>query len=690
VSDNSGDIGEDFFVGKIDHQLSNRHNYFFRYTHSDADILQPEALQIHDFGAGSKRQFSTFDWKSVISSTLLNSATGAVNYTEVFSGRMFPKKDTPQISYIPGRPMGDIAITGMAGFPGDVGAADNDLFKYTVYQVRDDVSWSRGRNDMKMGFNFERIHMDMDSTNQQNGNFRFDSISDFLTNRPGGFRGQAEGSSTDRAFRQNLIGMYLQDDIRLSDRLTVNAGLRYEFITELTEVNGKLANLVNFTDPEATVGKLFENPSLKNFGPRLGVAWDPTGDGSTAVRGGFGVFYDQILSHYFSGGFGVRTVPFFRRASLAGNQLAQGDFPGGAYAKFLTSATGVLETEWFEFEPDQPVSFQWNINVQRQLRGNVVVQAAYVGYKAENLKRIAEDGNIRIPVVLPDGRLFFNHAGKTPCPIAECFNSPRQNPNFSGIKTAALDGRARYHSLQLGLSKRFSAGLQFQTSYTYSKTLDDSSGVFNEKDLSNANLYPYFPDPTFNYGPADYDLRHNLMVNYTYELPGHNLTGPSALLLKGWQWSGIVRAASGAPYTPTLGSDQAKTLSARGAGGQRPSVQDGASGKIESTGDPDQWFDLGQFIFPEAGFLGNLGRGTGRGDNIVTFDTTVTKNTYITSSKYVQFRFELFNALNAVNFSNPGRPAVFNAQGVINPNAARLTSTSVRARQLQLSLKFYF
>ena len=93
---------------------------------------------------------------------------------------------------------------------------------------------------------------------------------------------------------------------------------------------------------------------------------------------------------------------------------------------------------------------------------------------------------------------------------------------------------------------------------------------------------------------------------------------------------------------------------------------------------------------PGGWFLGNLGRGTGTGDSIFTFDTTLTKNTYITSSKYVQFRFELFNALNEVNFSNPGRPAVFNAQGVINPNGSRLTSTSTRSRQIQLSVKFYF
>jgi hypothetical protein len=131
-------------------------------------------------------------------------------------------------------------------------------------------------------------------------------------------------------------------------------------------------------------------------------------------------------------------------------------------------------------------------------------------------------------------------------------------------------------------------------------------------------------------------------------------------------------------------------LSFRGAGGQRPSVPEGHSGHIESTGDPAGWFDRTQFVFPEAGFLGNLGRGTGTGDGVVTFDATPTKNTYFTSSKYLQFRFELFNALNHANFANPGRPAVFNNRGAVNQNAGRITSTSTRNRQIQLSLKFYF
>jgi hypothetical protein len=690
VSTTKAEIQEDFFVVKVDHQLSNKHNYFVRHTYSDASNIRPNNLQVSTIDAGSERQYTTFDWKTIFTSTLLNSATFAVNRTDVFNGRLTPLINVPSLSFIQGRPMGFVDVSGITSFPGDVGGSDEDLFNYTVFQIRDDITWSRGSHGLKFGFNIERIHLDMDSTSNINGGFGFGSIRDFLLNRPNSFAGTVPGSDAARRYRQGLYGFYVQDDFRLSPRLTLNGGLRYEFISEISELDGKLGALVNFTDAKFTVGKLFENPSLKNFAPRIGFAWDPAGNGMTAIRGGFGIFHDQVLTHYFSGGTGVRNPPHFVRITFGTDVIAPGDFPFGAYPKLLAfSQGGITTAEWFEYRPDQPTAMQFNLNVQRQLPGNLVVMAGYVGYRAQNLKRTAQDGNLRVPVVLPDGRLFFNHAGKNPCPIAACFDTPRQNPNFLLMRTAALDGESFYHALQLGMNKRFQQGLQFQASYSFGKSIDDSSGVFNESDLGNSNLYPYFPDPRFNRGLSDFDVRHTLMINYTYDLPFHP-SGVVGAILGGWQSSGILRASAGQPYTVVLGSDQAQTLSARGSGGQRPSVPEGHDGKIESTGDPTGWFDRTQFIFPEAGFLGNLGRGTGTGDGLLTFDTTLSKNIYFSGSRYLQFRADLFNALNGTNFSNPGRPAVFDRQGRINPSAGRLTSTSTRNRQLQLSLKFYF
>ncbi|MBI4481276.1 MAG: TonB-dependent receptor [Acidobacteria bacterium] len=667
---------EDFVVGKVDHQLSGSHSYFVRYTFDDASIVRPDSLKINDNNAGSRRQFFTFDLRSIASPTTLNAFTFGFNRTLTFNGRLTPIVDLPNISFVPGRPMGLIDITGLEGFPGGPGATDLDLFAYNVFQWRDDLNWNRGRHSMKFGANVERIHMNMNSTNQENGNFRFGSIPDFLRNIPELFRTQVPGSDTVRGFRQNLIGFYFQDDIKVKSNLTLNAGVRYEFITDLTEVNGKVSNLRNFTDPQFTVGKIFDNPSLLNFAPRLGLAWDPTGSGKTAVRAGFGIFYDQILSHYFSGGFGVRVPPFFSRANLTGI-ISQGDFPTRAFQKFVTSGVPLIEGEWFDFNASQPYSMQFNLNVQRQLPGNMVATVGYVGYRGVHLKRIAEDGNIRNEEVLPDGRLFFR-AG-----------TPRRNPNFSGLKTQSLDAQSHYHGLQVGFNKRFSHGVQLQAAYTLSKSLDDASGVFNEKDLGNSNLYPFFWDSKFNRGLSDFDVRQNFVFNYTYELPIPKLSGAAGKIANGWQWGGILLAANGNPYTPSLGSDQAQTLSSRGAGGQRPDVLPGRN-KIPSTGAPGRWFDPGAFLFPAAGFLGNLGKGTGVGDGVVTFDTTIQKNTYIDEERYLQFRLELFNVLNHANFSNPGRPVVFDRQGRVPGNVGRITSTATKNRQVQLSLKFIF
>ena len=685
---------QDFIVGKVDHELNDSHSYFVRYTFDDAAITREDGLGINENAAASRRQFVSINFKSILSPTLLNSPTFAFNRTNARNGELTPIVDLPiGLTFIPGRPAGSTSTSGLSTLPGGPFSADLDSFIYNVFQFRDDVNWNRGQHSIKFGINLERLQTNINSTNQENGNWRFGSVKALLQNSGNRFRTMIPGSDTIRGLRQSLIGFYINDDFQLSNRLTLNIGLRYEFTTELSEVNGKLSNLRNsLTDADFTVGKAFENPSLTNFAPRIGFAWDPAGDGKTAIRAGFGIFHDQILSHYFSGGFAIRVPPFFTRGNLQpSNGLEDGDFPTGAFEKFAT-VEARQEGEYFEFKPSQPYAMQFNLNIQRELTPDTVVSVGYVGYRGIHMKRIAEDGNIRIPRV-GDGN------PTTPVAVGT-FNGqsgilhfvdgdPRRNDAWGGAaKGADMDSQSHYHGLQLGFNKRFSRGLQAQVSYTFSKSLDDSSGIFNEKDLSNGDTNPFFYDSGFNRALSDYNVRHNFVLNYTYDLPVPEMSGAAGKILNGWQWSGIVLAATGNPFSVYLDSDQANTLTGRTPGGQKPSVA--GSGRIESTGEPSQWFSTDQFIFPDAGYLGNLGRNTGTGDGRVTFDTTFTKNTYIDETRYLQFRVELFNILNHANFSNPGRPSVFDEDGVAVEGAAEIESTQTTNRQIQLSLKLVF
>jgi len=685
---------QDFFVAKVDYELNDSHSVFGRFTFDDADITRQDSLKINNNAAASRRQYLTLNLKSIISPTLINSLTGAVNRTLATNGVLTPIVDLPAgLIFLPGKNAGATRIRGgVTTLPGGPFSADLDTYIYMVFQVRDDLNWSRGRHSMKFGFNFERLHLNINSTNRENGQFEFSNMKDLLLNIPRRFRTALPGSDTIRGIRQSLVGFYFQDDFQLTNRLTVNAGLRYEFVTTMSEVNDKLSNLRDpVNDAEFTVGKIFENPSLKNFAPRIGLAWDPMGDGQTAIRAAFGIYHDQILSHYFSGGFVVRVPPFFTRANLdKNNGIQPGDFPTGAFETFQTLGPAI-EGEYFEFNPSQPYAMQFNLNIQRQVPGNAVVSVGYVGYRGVHMKRIAEDGNIRIPRVgegNPTTPVAVGSFGGKTGILQFVDGDPRRNDNFGPVKGATLDSQSHYHGLQLGFNKRFSQGLQAQLSYTFSKSIDDSSGIFNEKDLSNGDQNAFFYDSKFNRGLSDYDVRQNFVFNYTYDLPVPEMTGAAGKILNGWQWGGIILAATGNPYSVYVDNDRANTLSGRDPGGQRPSVT--GSGRIVSTGDSDHWFSPDQFIEPDAGFLGNLGRNTGRGDSRVTFDTTLTKTTYIDETRSIQFRAEFFNILNQANFRNPGRPEVFTGKGKISSNFGEIDATQTTSRQIQLSLKFIF
>ncbi len=187
-----------------------------------------------------------------------------------------------------------------------------------------------GRHRFKFGLSVEVIRDEIDSTNRENGEFRFDSIESFLTNRfsPGEVRfvSQLPGSDTFRELRQQVWGFYVEDNLRFTPNLSLNLGLRYEFATSPTEADGKAAVLKSPSDSEVTIGNFFETPKM-NLAPRLGFAWDVFGTGRTAIRGGFGIFYDLPLVHFLFNS-ALRNLPFFKRATTF--DLSDGDFPTGA------------------------------------------------------------------------------------------------------------------------------------------------------------------------------------------------------------------------------------------------------------------------------------------------------------------------------------------------------------------------
>ena len=259
------------------------------------------------------------------------------------------------------------------------------------------------------------------------GSYAFASIDNFLlVDRARTFDAVQPGSDTQRRLRQSVFGFFVQDDWRLRSDVTLNAGLRYEPTGDITEVDGKLSQLIDFWNPTATlndaevVEAIVVNPSKGNFAPRIGMAWDIGGKGKMALRGGAGVFYDLVTANTnFVQNTAVRVPPFFNRSRITGSNTVRIDFPN-AYFTQAALLAGQAQLEGIQYEPDQPTVVKWNVNVQRELWARTSIEVGYTGSRGYNLfRQIFTNGREAVLVgdrlVIPPGTVnrqpaFGRHA----------------------------------------------------------------------------------------------------------------------------------------------------------------------------------------------------------------------------------------------------------------------------------------
>ena len=357
----------DYALGRIDHKLSTKGSLNATVVFDDADIEQPDAFLAKQVADRSRRHLVASEYSHTFGPAVVSVTRFGLSRSMSKSGEIAavlnPALTDPSLGFIPGYNVGGISVPGLSGAGGGPGAVDYASLEFTSFQASQDVFVLRGRHSLKMGFNVERMRNDFDTPNLTGGSFNFGTLANFLRNVPSRFGALYPQSDTTRSMRETLIGGYIQDDLRLANTLTLNLGLRYEMMTIPTEVDGQVALLKGLTDPTVTVGgKIHDsNPTLRNFAPRIGVAWDPFGTRTTAVRGGIGVF-DVLPFLYLYETPLNRSLPFF----LQGNSLtpAPGSFPGEAFGR-LNSQN--LRTAWVDPNPPRAYRTQWNVDVQRQI-----------------------------------------------------------------------------------------------------------------------------------------------------------------------------------------------------------------------------------------------------------------------------------------------------------------------------------
>ncbi|MBI4481587.1 MAG: TonB-dependent receptor [Acidobacteria bacterium] len=662
---------EDYFAGRIDHAFSEEDSLFGRFTIDDGDRFSPIDNRFLFDLETSRNIYFTLGETHVFSSSLLNEFRFGFNRSGITYTRQ-STKDIGSLSFIPGQPMGQASVPGLLtlwaeGVPHDVDKTFLNVFDYV-----DNLSYTRGRHSLKTGILVKRFRFNIQNPTRTGGRFAFDSFTDFLLGTPRRVEAFTPGSDINRGFRYFLIGTFVQDDLKLTPRLTLNLGVRYEFITVPTEVNGKISNIIDpLRDAQLQVGDPWmKNPSLRNIDPRLGLAWDLFGDGKTALRAGFGIFSEQFLPLWFSTS-GIRMPPFFNTA-----QIDRPPFP----LLPVERVTGARKQLWtHEYNLKSPKLLRYNVNIQREMLPSTVVTLGYAGSRGLHQATVM-DFNIPIPEIQAGDRPFFA-AGLR-----------RRNPNWETIDLISSNTDSFYNSLLIGVDRRFYKGFQTQLSYTHSRLVDESNGPNTASDTAaDSGNQRFYDRPEWNRSLSTYDARHNLTLNATWDLPfgpgrrwASSASGAAAHLVGRWQLNSITTLATGSPVNINMSGNRSRDLD----GSDRPDLAPGASNN-PVLGGAVRYFDGSVFLAPPAGYYGNLGRNTLIGPGFATLDLSLIKNFQISEEVNLSFRSEFFNVTNRVNFGIPAR-TVLDGQGRPIASAGRIDRTRSTARQIQFGLKLTF
>jgi outer membrane receptor protein involved in Fe transport len=616
-------------------------------------------------------------------------------------------------------------------------------------QFADQISWTKGKHTIRAGGEYERTQWNLVFGGLGRGWMFMGSFSDLLAGGPGNLltclfcvRGGPDGII--HAYRLPNQYLFAQDDWKVSSKLTVNLGVRWEHNGTLSDKYGNLTNTwlsklaPNSQVPNAPLGvaanyagfvvpsnfdsrtwgtipngvfasdkslPLRKNPPLSNFGPRLGFAYQVSS--KLVVRGGFGLFYDRVGMDRF-----VHSVqegnPYAATVQIAPTATIADPYPAtpstGSFAQrwanFQTGATSGLNRPFMNEVISTPLTRQFNINFQYEIAPSWVAEVGYVGANGINLTDY--NHNYNTAAIATPGRPVN---GLTTTTVANRdLRTPYLGFVSNGLQGTAYDGISNYNSLQTTLRKQFSKGFTMQAAYTFSKSL---TNIANS--TANSNLST---DLRQQYGPSNFNRPHRLVINYSWDVPFAPKGGIAGKVLDGWNVSGVTTIQAGLPLTlidqrggtaytaTTTGYENGYSRAQMCAGKTYENIP--TSGDLKSrlggnSGGPG-FFNTSAFCAPRvigddgvATDFGNAGVGILSGPGQFNFDFAALKNFKPSERTSLQFRAEFFNLFNHAQFSNPsstsGVAALIN---VGSPTSGFISSTSVNPRIVQFGLKLIF
>jgi hypothetical protein len=708
-----GHFNLDQFSARIDHRFSPRDDLYAVYEFADSTEFYPlsnplcSARDVPGWGCDElqRTQHAVMVWTHIFSPRVINEAR--LGYTRFGFFRLQQDRD---VNIVNSLGIGGLSDAGKTPF--NNGAPQISLSNFVTiggptnlpqgrhdntYNYVENLTFILGNHTMKTGFDIRRFLFNSFFTSFGRGAFSFDGtftgdpVADLLLGLP-----KQADRNLGEPFHNAMTfasGMYWQDDWKISPRLTLNLGVRYDLDLPLVERVDKVASFdprtntlrvaggrEAYIDPatglllirsRSDVGRRLWETDKDNFAPRLGLAWRPVGDSRTVVRAGFGTFYNHQIV-------GNGLTPLSRNSPFRVRQTS-GPFQATDRPSLANAFSGIPSVVAPGIQEDFRTAYtnQWSFGVQRELMQNFVVDVSYLGSQSHKL---------------PIG-WNINQAFPGPGSVA----SRRPYKGFGSITGGFISsiGNANFNALQVRAERRFSRGFSFVSSYTWSKAIDDSDGISAASDVG-ANAQDA-RNLRAERGLSAYDVTHRWVLSYVWDLPFHARSKSANAIISGWQLTGILTMQGGRPFSVLAGRDDSNT--------------NGVADRPNAIGDwhlpnpgPDRWFNTctllangtRKFCLPGdnvvwqqvANGFGNEGRNVLRGPTLKNFDLGLHRDFHVTERFLVQFRAEAFNLANHPNFNLPEFRISQNAYGTISGTAFPFQTGA--QRQIQFAAKLVF
>jgi len=734
-------------LGKVDYVLTANDRLSVRYAYdrfSKLAIFDPANFLTYTDGSTITSQNVLFHESHVFNPHLLSDARFSYSREKANRGPAANAINVADLGVnLPFQPIKAIQqIRVNNGF--NFGDNPSASFVRNNFSWSDDVSWVMGRQDLHFGGTLERSRVDLNNKFFQPAEFSFDGFANLMAGKLTDYSGNPafrQGAGEFKNNRNIFAGLYVQDNVRLNRRLTINLGLRWEPGLAWRELKNRwsqfripdlIAGVHSTVFPNAPAGLFFPadngfppnglRSSLNNFAPRLGFAWDVFGDSKTSLRGGAGIFYDTRQSGMNNNRF-VDSTPFSPQLFLQTNISNPGTFSDPLCTQSATQALQNCMNQtsnypfpatfpppknarfrpsdlYLSWDPNHkwqvPTVYNWNLVVERQLPAGFLARTGYVGSRTGHLgETINQDPCQPSATAICTGALRRLNMLKPPTDVL-----------FGDLQVVPYDINSGYHSLQLSTERRGKI-LTFTSSYTWSKSVDDlppGQGLYGFDGTYSARPWDDPLRHAFDNGPSEFDHQHRFISSFVYQLP--SLEAGNGFLrntLGGWQFSGLVSAQTGRPLTPLSGANSNSGGSHAGLGQDRPNLVGNPYGagacSATSTVACRDWLNPAAFVVNPAGTFGNVGKGSLRYPGYYDWDMGLGKNFQFTERVGLQFRAEFFNIFNRVNFDEcaiTGGTSITGAS--CNNNFLKLSSkgnfgalrTALDPRIGQLGLKLTF